>query len=286
MIVDANPTVFEIDPNTFQTDVVERSKQVPVILLFWTDQVAPAADTKRVLETLVAQYQGKFALGLSDVAKDQALAQQLRVQGIPSIRVVADGQITEQLEGPQGEAALRELVDKLTMSGSDLLRDQLAVHLASEDWDNALAILQQAIDEEPNNSGYKVEWADLLVRKGDLDGARTVVATIPEETPDRERPVTRLEIAEEAAGMGNREDVQVELDADPSDLDLRYRASILCAAGGQYEEALEHAMFILQTDREFQDDIGRATMVRIMSLLGKDADIAKRYRRRMFNFMH
>ncbi|MEE3279806.1 MAG: tetratricopeptide repeat protein [Pseudomonadota bacterium] len=284
--MDANPTVFEIDPNTFQTDVVERSKQVPVILLFWTDQVAPAADTKRVLETLVAQYQGKFALGLSDVAKDQALAQQLRVQGIPSIRVVADGQITEQLEGPQGEAALRELVDKLTMSGSDLLRDQLAVHLASEDWDNALAILQQAINEEPNNAGYKVEWADLLVRKGDLDGARTVVATIPEETPDRERPVTRLEIAEEAAGMGNREDVQVELDADPSDLDLRYRASILCAAGGQYEEALEHAMFILQTDREFQDDIGRATMVRIMSLLGKDADIAKRYRRRMFNFMH
>ena len=286
MIVDANPTVFEIDPNTFQTDVVERSKQVPVILLFWTDQVAPAADTKRVLETLVAQYQGKFALGLSDVAKDQALAQQLRGQGIPSIRVVADGQITEQMEGPQGEAALRELVDKLTMSGSDLLRDQLAVQIASGDWDNALAILQQAIDEEPNNAGYKVEWADLLVRKGDLDGARTVVATIPEETPDRERPVTRLEIAEEAAGMGNREDVQVELDADPSDLDLRYRASILCAAGGQYEEALEHAMFILQTDREFQDDIGRATMVRIMSLLGKDADIAKRYRRRMFNFMH
>ena len=223
---------------------------------------------------------------IRDSAKDLALAQQFRVQGIPSIRVVADGQITEQMEGPQGEAALRELVDKLTMSGSDLLRDQLAVHLASEDWDNALAILQQAIDEEPNNAGYKVEWADLLVRKGDLDGARTVVATIPEETPDRERPVTRLEIAEEAAGMGNREDVQVELDADPSDLDLRYRASILCAAGGQYEEALEHAMFILQTDREFQDDIGRATMVRIMSLLGKDADIAKRYRRRMFNFMH
>ena len=286
MIVDANPTVFEIDPNTFQTDVVERSKQVPVILLFWTDQVAPAADTKRVLETLVAQYQGKFALGLSDVAKDQALAQQMRVQGIPSIRVVADGQITEQMEGPQGEAALRELVDKLTMSGSDLLRDQLAVHIASGDWDNALAILQQAINEEPNNAGYKVEWADLLVRKGDLDGARTVVATIPEETPERERPVTRLEIAEEAAGMGNLEDVQVELDADPSDLDLRYRASILCAAGGQYEEALEHAMFILQTDREFQDDIGRATMVRIMSLLGKDADIAKQYRRRMFNFMH
>ena len=286
MNVDANPTVFEIDPNTFQTDVIERSKQVPVVLLFWTDQVAPAVDTKAVLETLVAQYQGKFALGLSDVAKDQALAQQLRVQGIPSIRVIADGQIVEQMEGPQGEVALRELVDKLTMSNSDLLQDQLAIHIESQDWDNALAILQQAIKEEPSNAGYKVEWADVLVRKGDLDGARTVVATIPEGTPERERPLTRLEIGEEAAGMGDLEDVQAELENNPADLSVRYRASILCAAGGGYEEALEHAMFILQTDREFEDDIGRATMVRIMALLGKDSDIAKQYRRRMFNFMH
>ena len=284
--MDANPTVFEIDPNTFQTDVIERSKQVPVVLLFWTDQVAPAVETKNALETLVAQYQGKFALGLSDVAKDQALAQQLRVQGIPSIRVVADGQIVEQMEGPQGEATLRALVDKLTMSSSDVLQDQLAVHIESQDWDSALAILQQAINDEPGNVGYKVEWADVLVRKGDLDGARTVVATIPEGTPERERPLTRLEIGEEAAGMGVLKEVQVELETDPSNLDLRYRAAILCAAGGGYEEALEHAMFILQTDREFQDDIGRATMVRIMTLLGKDSDTAKRYRRRMFNFMH
>ena len=284
--MDANPTVFEIDPNTFQTDVIERSKQVPVVLLFWTDQVAPAVETKNALETLVAQYQGKFALGLSDVAKDQALAQQLRVQGIPSIRVVADGQIVEQMEGPQGEATLRALVDKLTMSSSDVLQDQLAVHIESQDWDSALAILQQAINDEPGNVGYKVEWADVLVRKGDLDGARTVVATIPEGTPERERPLTRLEIGEEAAGMGILKEVQVELETDPSNLDLRYRAAILCAAGGGYEEALEHAMFILQTDREFQDDIGRATMVRIMTLLGKDSDTAKQYRRRMFNFMH
>jgi len=284
--VDANPTVFEIDPSTFQTDVIERSKQVPVVLLFWTDQVAPAVETKNALETLVAQYQGKFALGLSDVAKDQALAQQLRVQGIPSIRVVADGQIVEQMEGPQGEAALRALVDKLTMSSSDVLQDQLAVHIESQDWDSAVAILQQAINDEPGNVGYKVEWADVLVRKGDLEGARTVVATIPEGTPERERPLTRLEIGEEAAGMGILKEVQVELETDPSNLDLRYRAAILCAAGGGYEEALEHAMFILQTDREFQDDIGRATMVRIMTLLGKDSDTAKRYRRRMFNFMH
>jgi len=113
-----NPSVFEVELQSFQADVVERSRQVPVVLLFWTDQVAPAAETKAALERLARQYQGKFALALSDIAKDQTLAQQLRVQGIPSIRVVRDGQLAEQVEGPQGENVLRQLIDRLTQSPS------------------------------------------------------------------------------------------------------------------------------------------------------------------------
>ena len=60
--MDAKPTVFDVELPSFSTDVVERSKEVPVVLLFWTDEIPPAADTKRHLETLASQYQGKFAL--------------------------------------------------------------------------------------------------------------------------------------------------------------------------------------------------------------------------------
>ena len=81
-------TVFDVSAQNFQTEVVERSKSVPVVLLFWAEQLPPAKDMRRVLETLAGQYQGKFVLALSDVARDQSLAQHLRVQGLPSIRVV------------------------------------------------------------------------------------------------------------------------------------------------------------------------------------------------------
>ena len=111
-----NPSIFEVELPSFQADVVERSRQIPVVLLFWTDQVAPAAETKAALERLARQYQGKFALALSDIARDQTLAQQLRVQGIPSIRVIKDGQLADQMEGPQGENALREFIERLTQS--------------------------------------------------------------------------------------------------------------------------------------------------------------------------
>ena len=284
--MDAKPTVFEIDPRSFQTDVVERSKEVPIVLLFWTQEVAPPVDTKTILEKLAGQYQGKFALGLSDIAGDQSLAQQLRIQGIPSIRVIVDGQLTEQMEGPQGEAAIKELLDKLTMSNADLVQDQLGAFLSEGNYDGALTVLQQALNEEPNNPGLKIEWADILILQGDLDGARTVIATISEDTDGYERPTIRLEIAEEAAGMGSLDEAQVAVDSEPSNLEEQYRLSILLAQATRYEESLDHAMHILQADREFRDDIGRMTMIRVMTLLPKDSDVVKRYRRRMFNFMH
>lgn len=280
------PNVFDIDLQTFQTDVVERSRQMPVVIVFWTDQVAPAVDTKAVLERLAAQYQGKFALALSDIAKDQTLAQQLRVQAVPSIRVIRDGQLAEQMEGPQGEGVLRQMIDALTQSPSEALQGQLAAHLAAEDYDAALAVLQQAINAEPNNAGFKVEWADVLLLQGDLPGARTVLGTIPEDTPERERPAKRLELLEEAAGMGKVGAVLAEVEQDEANLDARYRAAVLLAAERRYEDALEQALAILMQDRKFREDAGRLVMVRIMSLMPKGSEIAKRYRRRMFNFLH
>ena len=281
----ANPSVFEIELPSFQADVVERSRQVPVVVLFWTDRVAPAAETKAVLERLAGQYQGKFALALSDIAKDQTLAQQLRVQGIPSIRVIKDGQLAEQMEGPQGENVLRQLIDRMTQSPGELLKSELARYLQAEDFDGALAVLQEAITAEPNNAAFKVEWADVLLLQGDIEGARTVLATVPEDTKDRSRPATRLALLEEASGMGSLSATLAAVERDESDLDARYRAAVLLTRERRYGDALDQAMTILQTNRAYKDDLGRVTMVRILSLI-EGTELAKRQRRRMFNFLH
>ena len=280
--MDAKPTVFNVELPSFAADVVERSKEVPVVLLFWTDQVPPAADTKRHLETLASQYQGKFALALCDVAQTPELAQQLRVQGLPSIRVVLNGQIAHQLDGPQGESVLRQMIDELTMSGSERLKEGLDRLLASRDWDGALSLIRQALAEEPNNPAFRVELADLLARKGELDDARTALGTIAEDTPERDRPAARLEIAESAAAIHGGARGQ----PDAADLDALYETAISEAAAENYEAALEYCMTILRTDRKFREDIGRKTMITIMTAMGKGSELAQRYRRSMFAFMH
>ncbi len=283
--MDAKPTVFNVELPSFSADVVERSKEVPVILLFWTDQSPPAADAKRHLETLASQYQGKFALALCDVAQTPELAQQLRVQGIPSIRVIANGQIAHQLDGPQGEAVLRQMIDELTMSGSERLKEGLDRFTAIRDWDRALSLLRQALSEEPNNPAFRVELADLLARKGDLDDARIALGSIADDTPERDRPASRLEIAEAAAAVDGGA-VRSRPEPDANDLNALYETAVCEAADENYEAALEYCMTILRTDRTFREDVGRRTMITIMTAMGKGSELAQQYRRRMFAYMH
>lgn len=279
-------TVFDVQPQSFQADVLDRSQQVPILLLFWAEQVPPSADSKRELEVLVEQYQGKALLGLVDVAQDPTLAQHLRVQGVPSIRVIKGGQLVEQLDGPQPEHVLRALLDQLTLSPADQLHEQLQLLVGSGDFQSALQLLQQAINEEPNNPGFRVELADVLVLKGELDEARKVLAGVPKDADDIDRPQTRLELAEEAAGMPDLNELIEAHQRDADDLETRYQLAVVGATAGNYELALEHAMAILQQDRKFRDDIGRTTMIRIFGLLGKGSDLAQQYRRKMFAFMH
>lgn len=278
--------VVEVTAQNFQAEVVERSAATPVVLLFWTDQVPPSVDARRQLEKLVAQYPGRVTLALSDVARDQTLAQHLRVQGLPSFRVIHDGQLVDQLEGPQGEAVLKDLIERLTLSSAELLREQLAALLDARDYPAALRVVQRALQEEPNNAAFKVELADLLLLTGDMEQARGVLAGIADDVDDRERPATRLELLEEAAGMPDPATLATQLEASPEDLEARYQAAVVAAVAGDYERSLELAMSILQRDREFRDDIGRTTMVRVFALLGKGSPLASQYRRRMFNYMH
>ncbi len=278
--------VFNVTTQTFQQDVIERSQQVPILLLFWADQVAPAADTKLQLETLVTRYAGKVLLGLVNVAEDQSLAQHLRVQGVPSIRVVRGGQIVDQIDGPQPETALRALLDRLTLSPADQLRDQLQTSIDSGDFQSAMDLLQQAVNEQPQNQAFRVELADVLVLQGELDEAQKVLSGIPEETDGFERPKLRLEFAQEASGMAEIGALMDQHQQAPDDLEVRYQLVVRGVVQRDYELALGHAMAILQADREFRDDIGRTMMIRIFLLLGKGSELASSYRRRMFAYMH
>ena len=277
---------INVSIENFQSDVVDASQNMPVVLLFWAEQVPESAHVKGMAEKVMVDYDGKALLALSDVAQDQSLAPRLQVQGLPSIRIIHKGAIAEQIDGAVDETRLRTVMDALTQSSIDALQGNLDQMLAVGDFATAVATLQQSIQEEPNNQALRVELADVLIRKGDLDDARTVLASIPEETEGRLRPQNRLEFVEEAAAMDSVEDLQAAVAANPQDLESRYALAIVQMVVGETELALQICLDILREDREFRDDIGRLTMIRIFDILGKGNETATKYRRKLFNALH
>ncbi|MEC9156341.1 MAG: tetratricopeptide repeat protein [Pseudomonadota bacterium] len=280
------PIAVTVTVETFQTEVVDRSQSMPVVVLFWAEQVPPSVQTKALLETLLDQYAGKFALALSDVATDQNLAQRLQVPGLPCIRVVHKGQIVDQLDGPAEEQQLRAILDQHTQSLDDAIAGDLQQVLERGDFETAIRLLQAAIEEEPNNQSLRVDLADVLVRKGDLEDARTVLASIKDDTAERQRPQTRLEFLEEAAGMPTLEELLSIVASDDADLEAKYRLAVCHVAAEEYEQALLVSLDILRADREFREDLGRTTMIRVFEVLSKGNELAGKYRRKMFNLMH
>jgi len=279
-------SIKSVGPDTFQTDVIEKSENLPVFVLFWAEQVEPSVQMRNLLASLIQQYQGKAELVLSDVSQDQSLAQTLRVQGLPSIRVIFKGKIVEQIDGPTEEAHLKGILETLTQSPSDVLKGQLSGFLEEKDWDSALALIKQAIEQEPNNQGFRVELADLLVRKGDTDEAGKVLATIPDDAENVKRPRTRLEFLEESSAMPSADELYQTEITDSNKLEIAYGRAVWLTMEEHYQEALDLCLEILSTDREFRDDIGRVTMIRIFDLMDKGDEMASVYRRKMFNLMH
>ena len=277
---------FEVTRDNFQSEVIEASQNLPILLVFFAPQVPASQELAQSLRQLVQAYAGAFRLGLVDMSVDPGLAQPMRVQGLPSVRAVKDGSLAGALDGPQPEAELRRLIDDLTMSSSEILREQLETYVEREDYPNAVNLVQQALREEPNNTAFLVELADLLALDGKPVDAKQVLDRIPDDTEGRSRVAIRLELMSRAADFADLATLRREYEAAAEDSDCRYRLAVKLAAANRCEESLELGLALLITDRKYGDDAGRKLMLEVFELLGKGSALAQKFRRKMFNFLH
>lgn len=281
--------VIDVTTANVQTEVLEASREQPVLLLFWAEPDPQSADTRAAAERLVARYPGKFRLAALDISREQMLgqqlAQQLMVQALPAVRFILDGRMLEQAEGPMDEAALEALLGPHLMTGAERLQGSLDAVLEARDFDQAAAMLQAALQEEPRNLQLLADLADVLVRGGRVDDAETVLARLPAEAPERERPAERLAVLQEVTQYPEAAELEGRL-ADDTDLQARYQLAMRRVAEEDHEGALALLIEILQADRGWEDDLGRRAMLRVFTLLGKGNALATQWRRRMFAFMH
>jgi putative thioredoxin len=284
--MNAAVNVVEVNAENFQTEVVEKSAHIPVMLEFYADAAEPSQQLAPVLRQLADEYQGKFLLARIDVQANQQIVQQLAVKALPTIKIIFQGKMVQELEGPQDAATLRNLLDQITMSPLEQVRGQINQLVEMGQRGQAIELLQQVIAQEPKNFVLHAELCDLLIMENRTDEAKQILASLPDDTEGVERPKNRIQFIELAENLAPLAELQKQVDDDSSDLQGRLDLAYRFIVDDQIEAALDQLLDILKVDRDWQEQKARTTMIQVFELLGKGNELATAYRRKMFTFLH
>ena len=185
---------MDVTDSTFQTQVLERSSQVPVVVDLWADWCGPCRSLTPIIEKVVAETGGRVDLAKVDVDANPEIAKSFQVQSIPAVYGIRDGQVVGNFVGAQGEEAVRSFVNDLI---TDTEPSAVEVLLGAGDESS----LRQALEIEPDNHTVVCALASLLIERdtdGDSDEAIGLIAGIP-ESPETRRlaALARVEAVED-----------------------------------------------------------------------------------------
>ena len=284
--MEASPVIVDVTVENFQSVVGEQSKTTPVLLEFYAEGAEQCASTSALLQKLAAEYAGKFILGRVEVQQNPQIVQQLGIKALPTIKIIFQGQMAGDIEGPAEEQHLRGALDQITMSPMERVREQVDLLVLQGERQQAIKMLREVIAEEPNNFGLHVELCDLLILEGETNDARQILEAIPQDTVGIEKPRSRLEFLDLAGDLGQLSELQARVSAEPENLRARFELAIRLVVEDRTEEGLDVLLDLMKADREWEDELARKTMIKIFNMLGKGNEIAVAYRRKMFSLLH
>lgn len=279
--------VFDVVEADFPS-VVARSHEVPIVLDFWAGWCQPCRILTPVLLALAEEYAGKFLLGKVNVDDCPYLANQFQVSGIPMVVALVDGEVVSHFTGVVDEAQARRFFDSILPSSVEQSIRQAAEWEVS-DPEKAKSIYESVLEEDPRNSLALAALAELCLNAGDAARAATLVEEVSEGTEGWSRAQnvrSRLEFLAQGKEVGTIADCQAKVSASPDDLNARLALGIAHAAAGQFAEALEALVHVVEKDRSFGNEHAKGLMVKIFGILGPHAELSNTYRSRLASALY
>ncbi|MBW3600409.1 MAG: tetratricopeptide repeat protein [Planctomycetes bacterium] len=270
--------IIDTADETFEQDVIERSKQTPVVLDFWATWCQPCLMLKPVLEQMAQEYQGRFVLAKAEQQSNDRALKDFNVEAFPTVFGVVNGEPVDYFMGLMRPEQLRGWIDRLLQLGEAAT----AQHLEEADPLAAEAEYRKMLEAAPDDDRLQIGLARVLLAQGKTEECRQILRTLEERgflEPEAEKLKATLDLsAKEGADV---EKLRQQAEANPNDYAQKVKLAEAIAAQSQYEEALDLCLEVVEEDRAGAGESARKLMVEIFQVLPADSSLKTTYQRRL-----
>ena len=283
--------IKDVSEATFMQDVIEASKEKPVIVDFWAPWCGPCKTLGPQLEEAVKAANGAITMAKVNVDENQMIAGQMQVQSIPTVFAFVNGQPVDGFQGAVSGSEIKAFVERVIAANGGEVENSLdsAIKSAEQmliegDFEAAVETFSAILEEDTNNLKSYIGLIKSHIALDDLDQAEAILNGAPIEisqSPEIESVHAQIELAKQAREAGPINDLVFLVEKKPDDHDSRFKLAQALHGAGQIEEAVDQLLELFKRDREWNDGAAKSQLFTIFEALEPNNSIVLSGRRKL-----